>query len=85
MAITKQGYRTLNTANTSVKVALNRNGTIAQSGETVTGSKTITIKGVSIDNNLENNTEVLDVFLNYFGGGSQDSLSNTMTAKWEAE
>lgn len=85
MAIVKNGYKTLNTASTSVKVGLNANGTIAQNGETVTGSKRINVTGVNIDNDLSSNTQVLEVFVNYFAGGSQDSLSNTMSAKWEAE
>lgn len=84
MAIAKTGYGTLNTATTSVKVPLNANGSIAQSGEAVTGSKRISVKGVNIDNDLASNTAVVDVFVNYFAGGSQDSLSNTMSAKWEA-
>ncbi len=83
MSIAKQGYKSLNTASTSVKVPLNANGSIAQAGEEVTGSKRINIKGVNIDNGLEDNTEVMQAFVNYFAGGSQDSLSNTMTAKWE--
>lgn len=85
MAIAKTGYGTLNTATTSVKVAVNESGYIAQEGEAVHGNKQISIKGINIDNNLSNNTEVLDVFIGYFAGGSQDSLTNTMTAKWLAE
>lgn len=85
MAIAKTGYNTLNVATTSVKVNVDSNGYIAQAGDTVAGTKRINIKGVSIDNDLSSNTAVLDAFVTYFAGGSQDSLSNTMTAKWEAE
>lgn len=85
MALAKEGYATQNIASTSVKVNLNANGTIAQEGETVVGTKRINIAGVNIDNGLTSNTAVLEVFVNYFGGGTQDSLSNTMSAKWEVE
>lgn len=85
MAIAKTGYSTLNTATTSVKVNLNTDGNIAQAGDTIKGSKNISVRGVNIDNDLTSNTEVLGAFIGYFGGGTQDSLTNTMTAKWEAE
>ena len=85
MAIAKTGYTTQNIATTSVKVNLNTNGTIAQPGDIVKGAKNVSIRGVNIDNDLSSNTAVLETFIGYFGGGTQDSLSNTMTAKWEAE
>lgn len=84
MAMAKAGYSTLNIATTSVKVPTNLDGQIAQAGDTVKGDKRIQIKGVNIDNDLTSNTAVLDAFVTYFAGGSQDSLSNTMSAKWEA-
>lgn len=85
MAMAKSGYGTLNTASTSVKVPLNTAGQIAQAGDETKGSKRITLRGVNIDNDLESNTAVLDAFVTYFAGGTQDSLTNTMTAKWEVE
>lgn len=83
--LSKTGYGDLHTGTTSVKINLNTEGQIAQSGDTIKGTKSFSVKNASVDNDLESNTTVLGAFIEYFGGGTQDSLTNTFSAKWEAE
>lgn len=85
MAVTpiiKEGYTAEYAGNTSVKIELNADGNIAQPGESAAKNKTFTVKGVNINNSLTANTMVLEAFLS-FARGTQDSLTNTASAKWE--
>lgn len=82
MALAKTGYSAANLGTTKVQVPVDSNGQIAPPGETVVSTKSFSINRVNADNSLEDNTEVLNFFLN-LAQGTQDSLSNEMQVKWE--
>lgn len=82
MAMEKTGYTEAIQGTTRVNVALDENGYLAPEGTTAAGKKSFQISKVNADNSLVDNTEVLNFFLQ-LANGRADSLSNTMTVKWE--
>ena len=82
----KQGYKNQYSSTTKVKCDVDRDGNLITDSTTQTAvaAKRITINGVNIANSLDNNTEVIQAFLNIVGATSaQDSLSNTVNVTWE--
>lgn len=82
MGMVKQGYREAYRGTAAVKVALNSEGNIAQSGETVAGTKKYQVSQVNAANGLNENTEVFNLFIGLIAGGTQDSLTSTMRVNW---
>lgn len=81
MALEKTGYTAAIQGTTKVSVAVDDNGYIAPSGTTPAGKKTFTLKQVSADNSLADNTEVLNFFIGLVDGVS-DSTTNVMSVSW---
>lgn len=82
MAMTKTGYSDAKIGTTAVKVPIDSNGYIAPAGVESAGTKRMQINRVAAENDLTDNTEVLNFFLT-LAQGQQDSLTNTMSVKWE--
>lgn len=82
MAMEKTGYTDAIQGTTRVNVALDENGYLAPEGTTAAGKRAFQISKVNADNGLEDNTEVLNFFLQ-LANGRADSLTNTMSVKWE--
>lgn len=82
MAFEKTGYSPANVGTTAVKIAIDENGYIAPEGTQAAGTKRLQINRVAAENDLQDNTEVLNFFLT-LAQGKQDSLTNTMNVKWE--
>lgn len=82
MAMEKAGYTDAIQGTTRVNVALDENGYLAPEGVTAAGNRSFQISKVNADNTLEDNTDVLNFFLQ-LANGRGDSLSNTMSVKWE--
>lgn len=80
MALAKEGYSDAVRGTTRVKIGVDDNGQIAPEGE-ATGTKNFSINRVNAGNNLSDNTEVLNFFLN-LAQATSDSLTNTMDVKW---
>lgn len=81
MALDKTGYTAAIQGTTRVNIGIDANGYIAPSGTTPAGTKSFSINKVNADNSLEDNTEVLQFFLN-LANGVQDTISNQMTVRW---
>lgn len=81
MGLAKEGYSPAIQGTTAVNVAITDEGYIAVEGDTVAGTKKFQVNKVSAENDLVDNTEVLDFFIT-LANGSSDSLSNTMSVKW---
>lgn len=82
MAMEKTGYTDAIQGTTRVNVALDENGYLAPAGTAAAGKKAFQISKVNADNSLTDNTDVLNFFLQ-LANGQSDSLSNTMSVKWE--
>lgn len=82
MSLEKTGYTSAVVGTTKAKIAIDENGYIAPSGTTAAGTKNFSINRVAAENSLTDNTDVLNFFLN-LAQGRQDSLTNSMTVKWE--
>lgn len=82
MAMEKAGYTNAIQGTTRVNVALDENGYLAPEGVLAAGKKGFQISKVNADNSLVDNTEVLNFFLQ-LANGRGDSLTNTMSVKWE--
>lgn len=82
MALQKTGYADANQGQTNVKVAMDENGYIATETAVAVSAKNFSIKQVNSENDLTDNTEVLNFFLQ-LAGGRAESLTNTMSVKWE--
>lgn len=80
----KTGYQSIYVGKTSIKVNTNANGNIAQEGEVVKGTKTVTFQSAATNTATENIT-IGKAFLEYFGGGSTDAESNKAILTWEVE
>lgn len=83
MGMAKTGYITAYAGKATEKLNLNRDGNIAQEGETVASTKRITMPGLNPENNLETNHNVIQLFYDIVGGYT-DELSNKFTVTWEA-
>lgn len=81
MAMEKTGYTDAIQGTTRVQVALDENGYLAPEGTTAAAKRGFQIK-VNADNSLQDNTDVLNFFLQ-LANGRADSLTNTMQVKWE--
>lgn len=82
MALAKEGYTSAVRGTTTVKVLTDDNGYIAESQESAASTKRFQISAVNADNNLTDNTEVLNFFLTLARGITLTD-SNTMSVKWE--
>lgn len=82
MALAKEGYTAAVQGTTAAKVAMTEDGYIAVAGDTPASSKNFQITKVAAENSLTDNTEVLNFFLQ-LANGTADSLTNTMSVKWE--
>ncbi len=82
MAMIKTGYSDAIQGTTRVNVALDSDGYLAPEGTTAAGKKAFQISKVNADNTLAENTDVLNFFLQ-LANGRGDSLTNTMSVKWE--
>ena len=67
------------TASVKMNVDMNADGFIAQSVDTVTGTKAISIGGISAGTNLAGANAVFTAFLGNIAGGSFDSLTAKKT------
>ena len=67
------------TASVKMNVDMNEDGYIAQSGETVAGTKAITIHGIKAAATLAEANAVYDAFFVNIAGGTADSLSAKKT------
>lgn len=72
-------FSSANVGTLKVNLNLDSDGTIAQSGATVAGTKAISINGFKAAGNLANANTVFDKILTGIGGGTYDSLSATKT------
>lgn len=72
-------FTPINTMSVKMNVPMNASGFIAQSGETVSGTKAISIGGISAGANLAGANAVFTAFLGNIAGGSFDSLSAKRT------
>jgi len=81
MALAKTGYKGAYQGTTKVRVSLDEDGYLAPTGTTAAGAKTISITKANADNSLQDNTDVLNFFLQ-LANGRADSLTNTMTVTW---
>lgn len=84
MALTKSGYKDARRGTTRVPVGIDSNGNIAVEGDTVVGTKSLSITAANAENSLVSNTALFSIFVG-LAGGSQDSLNNKMTVTWEAD
>lgn len=84
MGLAKTGYETAVKGTMSEKVNLNANGYIAQSGETVAGTKRISINATNAGNDLDTNHSIMEAFMGFVGGTS-DIYSNKFAVTWEAD
>lgn len=82
MALEKTGYTAAIQGTTKVNVAVDSDGYLAPTTTPSVGTKKFQISKVSAENTLVDNTEVLNFFLN-LANGQSDSLTNTMSVKWE--
>ena len=82
MAMEKTGYTDAIQGTTRVQVALDEDGYLAPEGTAAAGKKSFQISKVNADNSLQDNTDVLNFFLE-LANGRADSLTNTMDVKWE--
>lgn len=82
MALEKTGYIAAQKGTTKQKVMLNADGNIATEDDEVAATKYYSINQVNASNSLQDNAEVMELFLGFIGGGT-DSLSNQMTVRWE--
>lgn len=86
MGLAKEGYANANIGTTAVKIAVDENGYIvADSGTTVAGTKTFQFNRVAAENNLQDNTDVLEFVFGLIGNVQYSETSNTMQVKWEVE
>lgn len=82
MAMEKTGYTAAIQGTTRVYAALDEDGYLAPEGTTAAGKRAVQISKVNADNSLQDNTDVLNFFLT-LANGRADSLTNTMSVKWE--
>lgn len=82
MGMAKAGYREAYRGTTKAKVGYNADGNIAQQGEAVAKTKYISVNTVNTQNDLQNNTDILNLFIQ-LAGGTADSLTNQMTVNWK--
>ena len=82
MAMLKAGYKDAFRGTTKAKVGYNADGNIAQEGEVITKTKYFSVTTVNSGNDLDNNTELINLFIE-LAGGKADSLSNQMTVNWK--
>lgn len=83
MGMVKAGYREAYRGVTAAKVPITEDGNIAQTGDTVAGTKKFQVAQVNAGNDLEANNKVLDLFIGLIAGGTHDSLTNTMRVNWK--
>lgn len=84
MALMKEGYGGAVQGTTKVKIPVDENGYIAPEGTTPAGTKNFSITKVNAENSLQDNTDVLNFFLN-LAQGQSDTLTNTMDVKWSVD
>ena len=72
-------FSVANTSTVKMKVGATSGGYIAQSDDTVTASKVISIPGIKADATLAEASTVFNAFVGNIAGGSFDSLSAVKT------
>lgn len=82
MSLAKTGYDDAVKGTMSEKINLNSDGYIAQDGETVAGTKRISINNANAANDLETNHNIIAAFMD-FAGGTSDEISNKFSVTWE--
>ena len=81
MALEKTGYTSANQGTTKVNVGVDEDGYIAPAGGQAVGTKKFSITKVAAENSLQDNTDVLEFFLD-LANGVQDSNTNVMSVTW---
>lgn len=84
MALAKTGYKGAVQGTTKVNVAIDENGYLAPTGTLAAGTKKISITKANAENSLQDNTDVLNFFLE-LANGRADSLTNTMAVTWTTD
>lgn len=77
----KEGYKNAIRGTASMKVGVDSAGNIAQTGDTVTGSKRINFTIANADNALVQNQQLAEIFIGFIGG-SGDRLSQEFKVTW---
>ena len=72
-------FATANTATVKMKIDINADGKIAQTGDTVVGSKTPSLAGIKPTATLAEAKTVFDAFYGQIAGASYDSLTAVKT------
>lgn len=83
LALAKDGYSNAIKGTTSQKINLREDGTIAQDGDTIAGSKRISINTANASNSATTNQNIFRAFLDFVGNGSTDTLTNKFQVSWE--
>lgn len=78
-------FKAAQVANVKMKVNLNTAGNIAQSGDTLKGTKTPSIPGIKAGATLAEATAVFDAFYGTIGGATFDSLTAVKTISQEVD
>lgn len=82
MALEKSGYSAAIVGTSKMNYGVDEDGYLAPEGTTAAGVKSFQITKVNADNSATDNSEVLGFFLN-LANGQYDTVTNTMTVKWE--
>lgn len=82
MGLSKTGYSDAKQATTRVNIAVDSDGYLAPAGVLNAKNKRFSINKVAAENGLEDNTEVLEFFLE-LANGRQYSDTNVMQVSWE--
>lgn len=72
-------FTPINTMSVKMNVDMTADGNIAQTGQTVSGTKAVSIPGIAATANLAGAKTVFDAFYGNIAGGSYDSLSAKRT------
>lgn len=85
MALAKQGYKSAQQGTAIVKVNLDENGNIAQSGDDLKSTKNFNFTYANAENGLTENASLATVFFENFLGGSYESASQSFRVTWVAD
>lgn len=81
MALAKAGYRDAQQLTTKVNVNLNADGYIATEGDTIAGTKKVSITRANAGNGLTDNNKLFTFFIGLIGG-SYVANTNTASVTW---
>lgn len=85
MSLAKTGYADAIRGTMSQKINLRGDGTIAQDGDIVEGSKRMSFTNTNAANSAATNQNIVRAFLDFVGNGGTDSLTNKVSVTWEVE